>query len=56
MQIIELSPSEVTTLMERLSHADLHGDRVRVAFESGLKVKIGEGMWTPPLGKAEVRN
>ena len=54
---------EITRLMERLSHADLHGKSVRFATGRGsvrgadgepvernwLKYKIGEGSWSPPI-------
>ena len=53
MNIIELTPYEITRLMELLSDADLHERRVRVAIDGGFKIKVGEGMWSAPMGWAD---
>ena len=51
MDIYELSESEIVTLMEMLSRADLDKRRVRFHMRNGLMVKVGEGMWTFPMGR-----
>lgn len=51
MDVIELTASEVTKLLELLSVADRYEHPVRVAVDGdGFKIKVGEGMWSPPLG------
>lgn len=60
--IVYLDPGHylIVTLMERLSHADLHGKSVRfctgqslapgsLEYTPWLKYKIGEGGWSPPI-------
>jgi len=46
-----LSTAEVIVLEGHLSAAD--GRTVRVVWDDGLKVKVGNGVWTPPLGTPE---
>ena len=36
---------------ERYAAADLR--RVRFAFDGGLKIKVNEHTWSPPLGRYE---
>jgi len=53
--IVRLSPSAVTTLMERLAHADLTGASVRIMTGMDMvqgtyiKYDIGNTGWTPPI-------
>jgi hypothetical protein len=51
MIIYELSEKDVGVIQELLSHAE--GRPVRISMESGLKVKVGGGIWTAPMGKKE---
>lgn len=51
MDIYDLNEDEILTLLEMLSRADLDKRRVRVSMQTGLMVKVGEGMWTAPMGR-----
>ena len=55
MNIYELTPDEIFTLAAMATRAHGEGRRMRVAWHvpSGLMVKVGEGMWTAPMGKPE---
>lgn len=48
-----MSEGNVLRLVEMLTAAATSDRGVRVAWESGLKVKVGEGMWTPTLSRPE---
>jgi hypothetical protein len=52
--IVELSPTSILTLAERLTHADAEGRRVRIctgtdAHGTWIKWAIGGEPWTPPF-------
>jgi hypothetical protein len=53
LEIRELSPRECSTLRRQLQLANLNRARLRVTWDGGLKVKVGEGTWTRPLGTVE---
>ena len=53
MNIFELTESDVLHLAEVLTRADLRHRKVRIAFDGGVKIKVGEGMWSAPLGFKE---
>jgi len=53
MEIWEFSDAEINRLAFMLSKASENNQRVRFAFDGGLKVKRGEGLWTYPLGHKE---
>jgi hypothetical protein len=51
MAIYALSPMEITQLMHDASVADVEGRNFRISVDSsGVKWKVGEGMWTPSHG------
>lgn len=50
MNIVELDAGEITRLMYLLSDADLNERRVRVSIDGGFKIKVGEDMWSAPMG------
>jgi hypothetical protein len=51
MKVYELTPREIRDLADGLAHAVETGRAVRVASDGGMvKVKVGGGMWSPPLG------
>lgn len=52
-EIHTLSPANILTLAEMLTRADAAGKGVRVAWDGGLKVKVGEDCWTPLLSRPE---
>ena len=52
----ELTTSEFKQLAHMFTYALGHDTRVRVAWDDGLMVKIGEGMWSAPLGRPEVKS
>lgn len=52
-EIHTMSDANVLRLAELLTSADLAHKPVRVAWDDGLKVKVGEGMWTPILSRPE---
>lgn len=55
MRVILLSPGEVLDVLDAVRDATERGLSVRVADDEGsLKVKIGYGAWSPPLGVVEV--
>ena len=55
MKIYELTPADIALLANMLKRAGQDERRVRIAWHnpSGLMVKVGEGMWTAPMGKPE---
>lgn len=53
LEIRELNGAEIERLHREFSHAHETGRRVRAAWDDGLKIKVGEGTWTPPLGTVE---
>lgn len=53
LEIRELNGAEIELLHRQLEHAHETGRRVRAAWDDGLKVKVGEGTWTPPLGEVQ---
>lgn len=50
MKVIELSPREVTYLVQIANRAQENGQTLKVSVDGGLKVKRGESMWTAPMG------
>lgn len=48
-----LSTDEVSLILEDLWTAANVGRPVRVVWDDGLKVQVGNGVWTPPLGTPE---
>lgn len=48
-----LSPNEQRVLTDMLTGAYEAYKPVRVQWNRGLMVKVGEGMWTPPLGSQQ---
>lgn len=52
MDIIQLTSSEITELLELFSEADLNQRRVRVAIAGGgFSIKIDEGLWSRGMGE-----
>ena len=51
MDILKLSNVDRHILLKMLVDAESNGREVRVAFKNGLLVKVGQDMWTPPLGR-----
>jgi len=55
MRVILLSPDEALDVLDAVREATERGMSVRVADDEGsLKVKIGYGVWSSPLGVVEV--
>lgn len=55
MRVILLSPDEARDVLDDMTAAVEDGMSVRVADDEGtLKVKVGFGAWSPPLGVVEV--
>lgn len=52
MNVLSLDDSEIDYLARVLALARERGSVVRVSMDGGLKVAVGGGMWTPPMGKA----
>jgi len=50
--IIELSGRDLEFLLAACERAIENGQSVKVCVDGGLKVKRGESMWTPPLGRS----
>ena len=48
-----LSEWNVLTLAELLTGADKDKRLVRIAWDGGLKVKVGEGVWSPIMSRPE---
>lgn len=54
MEIITLNRDEIVTLMEMVSRADAEDKSFRmVKTFRGISFKVGEGMWTAPMGTKE---
>lgn len=51
MDITCLDDSEIDYLARVLTLARDRGTVVRLSMDGGLKVAVGGGMWTPPMGK-----
>lgn len=49
--IVELTPGEADHLLALLTDSRREYQSVKFAFDDGLKVKIGLGTWTPPMGQ-----
>ena len=47
------SRTEIEGLLTALEEAHYQSKDVRVAIDGGLKIKIGGGMWSPPLGQPD---
>jgi len=57
MRVIHLSPNEALVVLDAVHDATERGLSVRVADDEGsFKVKIGYGVWSPPLGVVEVND
>ena len=55
MKVIVLDPQDVADVAAELARALQTGQSVRMAVDSdAVKVKIGYGSWSPPLGVMEV--
>ena len=50
-EIRVLMASDLIDLRDDLVYAAENELRVSICWDGGLKVKVGEGMWTPPLGE-----
>lgn len=55
MDIITLSADEIRLLADELEYARAREATVRFIIDGGLKFKVGEGMWTAPLGETTQR-
>lgn len=57
MEIYEFSQREITWLANVFAQASENNRRVRFAFHNGehggLQIKVGESIWTHPLGTKE---
>ena len=51
MKILVLNEAEATQVATALTAAVRDGRKVRVAWDDGFKIKVGEGMWSPPMGE-----
>lgn len=51
MDIYTLDGTDLDFLINVAQRARENGQRLSVAVEGGIKVKRGESMWTPPLGR-----
>lgn len=51
MDIRMLTPGEIDLLAFWMTEAGALDREVRVSWDNGLKVKIGGGMWSAPMGK-----
>lgn len=45
-----MADDEVDYLIRALTIAQERGSKVRLAMEGGIKIAVGGGMWTPPMG------
>jgi len=50
MQTIQLSGASLASLIHDLEHAADTDQSVSFCLENGLTVKIGGGLWSPPIG------
>jgi hypothetical protein len=55
MDIITLSETEIRLLRDELEYAMARERSVRLMFDDGLKVKVGELAWSPPRGEVRPR-
>lgn len=57
MKVIKLTPDEIVELSFLASKADVEHRTLRVSVDgNSAKFKLGEGMWTPPMGEVEVND
>jgi hypothetical protein len=57
-EIVEFKGQELTELLDRLrslveddGHGSVHS--IRFAVDGGLKLKVNNSTWTPPLGQVQ---
>lgn len=50
MNITILEPREVEYLAHMFAVANERGTKVRMCQEGGIKIAVGGGMWTHPMG------
>lgn len=49
MEVIEVTGDDLKMLLAYLDDDQIY--KLSFAFDDGLKVKVNEKVWTPPLGK-----
>ncbi len=50
MERVELTGDELSQLIARLADAAAHISLLRLWWDGGLKYKIDDGCWSPPVG------